>query len=675
MNRYTNIFQSAPFIRITLWFAAGILGHKYLPSPNAVWFYLVVSFFIAIIILSLKPNYRMVAMSNLFISFGLFFWGGWYAGQNVQYFSTIPSEKEFYSGYIFEKPVEKNKSYQSIMEISNPEKKIEEKVIVYFQKDQTVELLKPGSRIVFNSKFNRIRNRGNPFEFDYQAFMQKQGIVHSVYLKASDYKIRNSSANNLYIFAERCRDYLLSILKKKHITGEEYSVVAALTLGHRKELNQETRDYFASSGAMHVLAVSGLHVGIIYFIFTFLFSPLKKKKYGRLAYTLLVGSLIWIYAILTGLTPSVQRAAVMFCFILIGQNLNRPANIFNSLAASAFLLMLFNPFIIYEIGFQLSYLAVTGIVLFQPLFYQLYIPQNRLVEKLWVLLTVSLAAQLATFPLGLFYFSQFPNYFWLSNFIVIPAATLILSGTFLLFLLQPVPFVSDWIGIGIQKLTQLMLSGLKTINSLPYALTDQVSINSVQAILLLLIVAFGYWFVRSKSIQQLRLILLLTGGFFLASLVQNYGLLNQRKVIVYNSPSPVVQFIHGRESYVLYSPDQTSDEQLSRLLEGPTIRMKLNPPVRIVLSRNTEFRNNKLAISNDMILFAGKKIQVLKNKSVPFPLVDFRICEKYVPVESSHANLDEMTIVVGDTPKTDKRKFNIYQTSEDGAFIADFKEN
>lgn len=561
------------------------------------------------------------------------------------------------------------------MEISNPEKNSSGKVIVYFQKDEIIEQLNPGEQIIFCSNPNRIKNQGNPFEFDYQSYMQRQGITHSVYLKTSDFKLLETTSFNMYIFAERTRDLLLSILKKHRVTGEEFSVVAALTLGHRKELNPETRDYFASSGAMHVLAVSGLHVGIIYLIFTVLLSPLKRKKYGRTVFTLVVGLLIWIYAILAGLSPSVQRAAVMFSFILIGQNLDRPANIFNSLAGSAFLLMLFNPLIIFEVGFQLSYLAVTGIVLFQPLFYQLYVPENRLVDKLWILLTVSLAAQLSTFPLGLFYFSQFPNYFWLSNFIVIPAATFILGGTFLLFLTSPLPVISNWIGLCIQKLTYLMLISLKGINSLPFALTDHISINTIQAVLLLLIIASSYWFIKSKSIRELRFVLLLAFGFFLASFIHNYGLLNQRKMIVYNSKSPVVQLISGRESYVLQKNNATKVEQLERLVEGSINEMKLNEPSYIDISGSQEFENNGLVIFDNLIFFSGMKIEIVKSGKIQFPAVDYRVFEKLDSKEYKIPRPGEISIVVNDSRNLDNEKFNIYQTSVEGAFVVDFKEN
>jgi len=674
LAHYSNIFQTVPFIRITLWFTAGILCKDIFHFSGIVWGIVLLSLLLAIIILSRRSDYRSVAVCNYFVAISLFLFGAWHANQNDRPLPVFSSEKEYYSGLVLEKPSEKPRSYQTVLEIRDPKSNASGKIIAYFSKEEGIKQLAPGHKIVFPARLNPIKNSRNPFEFDYKTFMQRQGIGYSVYLKNADYIVRDAKSNSLFIRAENCRNFLLSILRDHKISGEEYTVVAALTLGYRKELDPETRDYFASSGAMHVLSVSGLHVGIIYLIVAFLLSPIKRKKYGILVYTLLVAVLIWIYALLSGLPASVQRAAVMFTFVLIGQNLNRPANIFSSLTASAFLLMLFNPQVIADIGFQLSYLAISGIVLFQPVFYNLIEVKNRWLDKLWSLLTVSVAAQLVTFPLGLLYFSQFPNYFWLSNFIVIPISTLILGGAFSLFVLSPVPVISDWIGIIVQQLTYLMLVFLKWIDSLPYAVAENISISPLQAILLLLIIASVYWFIKSKSVRELRLILLLTGSFFLVSFIQNYRLLNQQKMVVYNSEYPVIQFIHGRNNYILTDSVKIKPEQLSRLVQNVGNRLKLDDPRYIWFSENTEFTDNILIVRDRIIWFSGKKIQLEENGQTAFPS-DYRIISNRFPETSAVENNNETSIYIGKLHNWQSTKFNIYQTGTNGAFVADFKEN
>ncbi len=654
-------------------FAAGILCMDFFSWLQNSWLILFV-LLVILFLLSRRNDYRSVTVTNYLFVFSLFVSGAWYAHRHIKEPSVQVADKDFYSGIIQEKPVEKNRSFQTIMAISNPAKGIRKKVIAYFSKQSEAKALCPGTRILFSARLNPIKNKGNPYEFDYRAYMQKQGIWYSVYLRSRDYIIKDQSANNLFILAEKCRDHLLSTIQKHNVNGEEFTVVAALTLGYRKELNPETKDYFASSGAMHVLAVSGLHVGIIYFMFTFLFSPLRNKKYGRIFYTFLIAALIWIYAILSGLSPSVQRAAVMFTFILTGQNLNRPSNIFNSLAASAFLLMLFNPQIIYETGFQLSYLAVTGIVLFQPLFYGMIEVKNFRVDKLWGLFTVSLAAQLSTFPLGLFYFSQFPNFFWLSNFIVIPAATLILGSTFLLLLFSPFPMVADITGGVTRRFTHIMLMCLKWINTLPHVVTGNVSINRTQALLLLLILGVIYWFIKSKTVSELRLALLLTGALGLVSFARNYQLLNQKKMIVYNSDYLVLHFIHGRHNYILTDSVQYNQEQINRLVQNVAICLKLNEPRCVFIGENAQFAHDEMAIRNDIIYFSGKRIQLMKYPEKVFYPVEYRIVFNQ-PVSLRAYHPGETIILAGKPGVFTNRKFNIYQTWFYGAFITDFKEN
>ena len=236
--------------------------------------------------------------------------------------------------------------------------------------------------------------------------------------------------------SEKVRDRLIAILNEALPNKEERSVVSALTLGYRTELAQDTLDYFASTGAMHVLSVSGLHVALIYMILGFLLAFLKRGKIGPIIFSVVMILFLWIYAFISGFSPPVQRATVMFTFVIIGNGIRRPVNIYNSLTASALFLILLNPNVLFDVGFQLSYLAILGIVLIQPVLYNILELTNPILKWTWSLFTVSVAAQLMTFPLGLFYFNQFPNLFWLSNFIVVPVTTFIMWFGIAFFYIQ-----------------------------------------------------------------------------------------------------------------------------------------------------------------------------------------------------------------------------------------------
>ena len=221
--------------------------------------------------------------------------------------------------------------------------------------------------------------------------------------------------------------YSDSVLKKMIPSKQSYGVASALFLGIRDGIDNEVQNAYRSAGATHVLAVSGLHVGILSAIIAFLLGFLRKHNKFKYLYLFFVLGVLFSYSFLTGLSPSVLRASVMFAIIQIGLTFSRRTNIYNNLAFSAFLLLIFSPYMIFEVGFQLSYLAVLGIVLIQPKIVRLWKPSSWIIKKGWELLTVSLAAQLITFPICLYYFHQFPSYFWLSGFVVIPAAMVILG--------------------------------------------------------------------------------------------------------------------------------------------------------------------------------------------------------------------------------------------------------
>lgn len=209
----------------------------------------------------------------------------------------------------------------------------------------------------------------------------------------------------------------------------------ALLLGQRQSIDKTIYNNYVNSGTIHILAVSGLHIGILLLILNFLFRPLLYLKHGRFLRPLFIVILLWLFAIIAGLSPSVTRAVAMFSIISIAMHLKRPTNIYNTLVISAFVILLFKPTFLFEVGFQMSYLAVLGIVSVQPIIYKLWKPKYWIIDKPWQIFTVTLAAQAGVVPISLFYFHQFPGLFFISNIVVIPFLGLILGfGLFVIAL-------------------------------------------------------------------------------------------------------------------------------------------------------------------------------------------------------------------------------------------------
>ncbi len=603
-----SFFQRIPFIRITSLFLIGILISHYL-QIQLRWMGIVVTILLSILIfLWHNSNFSAVKTQNLLISLCILLSGVFYPHKVIEKSPQIFDQKDYYLAEICQKPAEKANTYQSILWIQNKLLPKQEKVIAYFSKESFDSTLKTGDQLILLAKPQEIKNMGNPFEFDYHGMMKKKGINYSLYLQPGTYCKTGNKIIRFSYLAEQVRDKLVGLLAATKIEKEERSVVSALTLGYRTELEPETRDYFASTGAMHVLAVSGLHVGLIYLIISSLLSGINRGKIGSVIYPASMIIFLWTYAFITGFSPSVQRATVMFTFIIVGNILRRPVNIYNSLSASALVLILHDPDIIFEVGFQLSYLAVFGIVLLQPPIANMLKLKNKILKWAWALFTVSVAAQLATFPLGLFYFNQFPNFFWLSNFFVIPGATLIIWLAFGFFVFSPLPVIEGILAQLIQFVTSLMLCILKWISELPHALTEGIIYNHAQTwIIYGLIAAFViYFFSKNRTWLFVGLILLIT--FQINAIWTKYDLFNQKTVYVYNSKNTLIHFINGRKNYVLSISKYPITEQELNMVQTVCNHLKIEKPIFIKSDTKNGFDSADLKINDQTINFLNCRI-------------------------------------------------------------------
>lgn len=407
---------------------------------------------------------------------------------------------------------------------------------VYFQKDSMAENIKPGMLIAFQPDFDMVSNSGNPEEFDYAKYMTYHMIASSTYLKSGSWTvIDQTEVSGLKRRMSRLRTHLLDIYRQAGLEGDEFAVAAALSLGYKDKLHDKLRHAYSASGAMHVLAVSGLHVGIIYMVMFFLLSPLrKKKKLIYLQVVILVMS-IWFYALLTGLSPSVTRAAVMFSFISFGNLFKQHINIYNILAASAFVTLAFNPFVITELGFWLSYLAVLSIVTFYNPIYGLLNVRIPVLNKLWSLIVVSIAAQIGTAPLTVFYFHQFSNYFILTNILVIPVVTIIVYAAMLVFLVSWIfPVLAVYAGHGMAFLVGLLNKVVFFIEGIPGAVSEHLYITPVQILLLYFVILFGAILLMKGKRQYSWAVMVFLILFLSIGIIRDIQSMEHNKLLVYN---------------------------------------------------------------------------------------------------------------------------------------------
>jgi competence protein ComEC len=380
-------------------------------------------------------------------------------------------------------------------------------VLLYITHKSNVQLNK-GDRILLAVTPVLVEGPQNPDEFNYRRYLFFHGLYHRVMISDNN-QLRLIEENYKTWWVdpfERMRKKLVASLRQALTDDNAFAVGSALILGQKEYLSPELRNAYSSSGAMHVLAVSGLHVGIIYLILQQFFSFLKGFKGDKWLQLILILIALWTYAIITGMSPSVLRASTMFSAVAISQSLGRKSGIYNSLSAAALILLCFDPYMITEVGFQLSFAAVIGIVLFQPPIYNLIYVRNKWLDKVWQITCVSLAAQLITFPMGVLYFHQFPNYFLVSNLIVIPAAFIVLVVGISLLAFQFIPVVFQLLGFELNGILVALNTSVAYIEHMPYALTSGLYFSIFEVWMVYIIIAALALFVYQKDIHALMTI-------------------------------------------------------------------------------------------------------------------------------------------------------------------------
>ncbi|PTR00972.1 competence protein ComEC [Mucilaginibacter yixingensis] len=376
-----------------------------------------------------------------------------------------------------------------------------------------------GDEVVIPGQYRAIDPPFNPAEFNYKQYLSRQNIYAQAFLQPGEIVvIAHNTGNQLVAYSLHLRQRMISLFKQHMHSKEAIAVASTLILGYKAELDDQVLQAYAQTGTIHVLSVSGTHVAIVFWLISWVLGFLGRGRFWRLTAATVSFLLIWYYALLSGLSPAVCRAAVMISFLIIGQNFNRQINTLNLLAASAFLLLLIDPFLLADVGFELSYLSVAGLIVFQPVIYNRFDVQNRWLDKLWIACSASLAAQAATFALSVYYFHQFPVYFLASNlFIAIPSVLIMYGGMhYLLVSAIGVPLFIKPIAFLFEQSILLMDHGLAFIAHLPYAYTSKLWItNAEQWLLFLLTVLVCCLFYYKKSVfLHLALICLL---FFSAS--------------------------------------------------------------------------------------------------------------------------------------------------------------
>lgn len=437
-------------IKLTVCLILGIcIAHYFKPNFSiAIYLSLGLVAFIFIYYLSLKqkinrsPYFAILAYCCM-VSLGINAYNIQDEKRQPQHYTNLslqePSELTFKINERL-KPDSYNDKY-IVSLISANQRKALGKLLINIKRDSTINTLPVDAIIFTKSDLRDIQKPLNPHQFDYSKYLELRQVYNQIYLQSNEILILSDQPKTIYGFADQLRASINTKLIKAGIKNDVLSIINALLLGQRQTIDKSIYNNYVNSGTIHILAVSGLHVGILLLILNFIFKPLLLLKYGQVLRPLLIVILLWLFAVIAGLSPSVTRAVTMFSIISIAMHLKRPTNIYNTLAISAFFILLIKPTFLFEVGFQMSYLAVLGIVSIQPILYNLWQPKFWIIDKPWQIFTVTLAAQTGVLPISLFYFNQFPGLFFISNLVVIPFLGLILGFGLLVIVMALVGFL------------------------------------------------------------------------------------------------------------------------------------------------------------------------------------------------------------------------------------------
>ncbi len=586
MRHYGKQFwRSVPFIRLLIPLTAGILAKQYAGFSfwiiNAI---AVLSFIIFCVVnyLPIARKYQLRWLSGLCTNLLMFCFGA-----ALIYFQNIEHDSQWIGHHSTNnKPIlvtlqeplaEKTNSLKALARVESVMageqwKTVKGKILIYFKKDSTAFPLQYGSQLIITKKLQPITNSGNPGSFDYKQYCAFQNIHFQVYLQPNDYRILPGLKQNLLTkFLINARNSVLSIFRKWVPGQKETGVAEALLIGYRDDLDKDLVQSYSNTGVVHIIAISGLHLGMIYGLLILLLKPFRKQKWIRVAKPLIILSVLWGFSLLAGVAASILRSAVMFSFIVMGESLGRRTNIYNTLAASAFCLLVFNPYFFWDVGFQLSYAAVLSIVLFMKPIYRLIYFENKLLNAIWQLNAVTLSAQVLTLPLILYYFHQFPNLFLFTNFVAVPLSGFILYGELLLLIVSAIPFLNLYTGRCISFLIAQMDGIIERTDRLPFAVTDNIGVSLAQTVLLYFAIGYLAWWVMQKKKSGLITALIFISAFFLLHGVTVFKQQQQHTLIIYNIPKhSAIDVMEGNTYRFLGDSELAISKSLQRFYLMPS---------------------------------------------------------------------------------------------------------
>ncbi|HLN54441.1 MAG TPA: ComEC/Rec2 family competence protein [Bacteroidales bacterium] len=629
------LHKEIPFLRICLPLCCGIVAGLYY-SASVLLVYSFVAVIILLFLVSLRFNKKVenyLFGMPVFLSF--FLLGLLLYSHEKNSLTVLPAEKSVFVCTLSDYPQEKPNSLMMTVKLHQRIVKDESfpvngSMIIYLSKDATSSFT-PGDRLVVRCSPAEITNHGNPYEFNYKFYMEGLGIKYTAFTKTGDIIEHDKTCRkNLKHKALIIRNRIIKMYGERGVTDEMLPLVSAITLGEKSRLEPEQKENFIRAGIMHIMAVSGLHA-VILSLFVLNMLIFLKRRFNFMRITIAV-LFLWLFAFVTGLTPSVLRATLMFTFVQAGTLMHRKVNGINSVLASAFVLILLRPSVIFDAGFLLSYSAVIFIIAFYRGFYLLVSPGNKITDWIWQSAVVTIVAQLGTLTLTVMLFNRFPVWFMLTNIIIVPLSSLAIILGCLVPLMYPVAPVSGFVGFLLDRITLLTETLTEKAAGLPFSGITGIGMKVAGCVLLFCLIWLSVNYVLDKRKHSLKVVL----SFFLAwavfSTISAIVTKRSRELIVYNMNSTETIGIRTGKKLYIYSDTLIMDPEINRhrSVEGlKVIHKKLSTGTlllqaggrKIMLCRDGGKKEVNEYKPDILILSGFKKYQRLELRKAPEKII------------------------------------------------------
>ena len=514
----------------------------------------------------------------------------------------------------------------------------EGRVNIFFANSVEAEALRVGEKVRFEAVIENPRNAGNPAEFDVERYMRLKGVSGSVFLPVGGWQSVGMGNVSLQMRALALRDDIVKMYERQGFEGNALSLLAAFSVGEKRGFSQELKEVYSDAGVSHLLALSGLHLGLFYMVVVTLLGFAGGSRKWYIARELLALLLLWVFAFVAGLTPSIVRAAVLFSLVSVGRCLRRDSSSLNSLAFAAMVMLLFSPRLLFDISFQLSFSAVLAIILLTPWLRELFgcNKRGRLYRSLVSLLAVSFSAQVGVLPFVWYYFGTFPLYFLFANLLLVPLATVLMTLVVWLWVTVPVPLVQQCIAWLLSWLLTFMNGVVEFVASLPAASVMLPQVGVAGACFTAFMLAAFFYCVMRRRYLFAALISMAAVVALVLNIFTGKGTDYSDSVLLFNNNKSGVALVlpQGDEGYVVSSVpkfDSDADRVLVPFMERESITS--------VRWLESPYADSCVSYSDGLLSFAGVRMQLLADDcwlsdSLQHPVDVLWLCRGFLgPVE------------------------------------------